>query len=78
MLQNATLSDVDQFFQQYDFLLLSLLLLLLLILFLLLLLLLFYYYLLLFFQNGERLFIGAPGSWYWQGKVLFGNKFTLP
>jgi len=21
------------------------------------------------FQNGERLFIGAPGSWYWQGKI---------
>lgn len=20
-------------------------------------------------QNGERLFIGAPGSWYWQGKI---------
>lgn len=24
-----------------------------------------FYYL----QDGERLFIGAPGSWYWQGKL---------
>lgn len=20
-------------------------------------------------QNGDRLFVGAPGSWYWQGKL---------
>lgn len=22
-------------------------------------------------QNGDRLFIGAPGSWYWQGKLIW-------
>lgn len=24
---------------------------------------------LLSFQNSERIFVGAPGSWYWQGKT---------
>ena len=28
------------------------------------------------FQNGEQLFIGAVGSWYWQGIVhIFSSNF---
>lgn len=27
-----------------------------------------------YLQNGDRLFIGAPGSWYWQGKL---NAFEV-
>lgn len=27
-----------------------------------------YYFVCFLLQNGDRLFIGAPGSWYWQGK----------
>ena len=30
-----------------------------------------------FFQNGERLYIGAPGSWYWQGKILLSLTTIL-
>lgn len=30
----------------------------------------------LIFQNGDRLFIGAPGSWYWQGKNVYSH-FTF-
>ena len=31
------------------------------------------------FQNGEQLFIGAVGSWYWQGKINYalGNLNTV-
>lgn len=27
------------------------------------------------FQNGERIFIGAPGSWYWQGETLHSQNY---